>query len=136
MITVDFLAVLVATILAFAVGALWYSVLFGKQWRELMGFTDEVMKSMKMTPAKGLAGGFLTTLVMVFVLANLMAMTYTESIGAALTLAFWIWIGFVATIMSNLMWYENKPVKLYLINASHYLVAILLAALVLAWWPF
>jgi hypothetical protein len=89
-----------------------------------------------MTPAKGLAGGFLTTLVMVFVLANLMAMTYTESIGAALTLAFWIWIGFVATIMSNLMWYENKPVKLYLINASHYLVAILLAALVLAWWPF
>ncbi len=135
MITVDFIAVFVASVAAFMVGWLWYSVLFGKQWRELMGFTDEVMKSMQMTHAKAMGGGFLTTLIMVFVLANLMAMTNIEAVGAALTFAFWIWLGFVATIMSNSIWYENKPVKLYLINASHYFVALFVAALVLASWP-
>lgn len=135
MITVNFIAVIAAAVAAFMVGWFWYSALFGKQWRELMGFSDEVMRTMKMTPAKAMTGGFVTTLIMVFVLANLMAMTGSTTVGAALTFAFWIWLGFVATIMSNSLWYENKTTKLYLINASHYLVALLVAAFVLAWWP-
>lgn len=135
MISVDFVAVLAASVATFMVGWLWYSALFGKQWKELMGYTDEVMRTMKMTPAKSMAGGFVTTVILVFVLANLMAMTGATSTGAALTLAFWIWVGFVATIASNSIWYENRPTKLYLINASHYLVALLVAASVLSLWP-
>jgi len=135
MITVNFIAVIVATVAAFLVGALWYGPLFGKEWKRLMGFSDEAMRSMKMTPFQAMAGGFVATLVLTFVLANLMAMTLTVTVGAALTLAMWIWIGFVATIMSNMVWYESRPMKLYFINASHYLVALLVAAFVLAWWP-
>lgn len=132
---IDFLAVLGATLAAFVVGALWYGPLFGKQWKMLMGFSDESMKSMKMTFAKAMSGGFVATLVLVFVLANFLNTLPVLTVGTALTLGFWVWIGFVATIMTNMVWYENRPWKLYLINASHYLVAILVASAVLAWWP-
>ena len=135
MIDVNFIAVAVAAIAAFAVGALWYSVLFGRQWRVLMGMTPEVMAEPgRMGMGQAMAGGFVATLVMTFVLANLLAMTGTTTAGAALTLAFWIWLGFVATIMSNSLWYENRPLKLYVINVSHYFVALLVAALVLTLW--
>ena len=132
---VNYLAVLVSTIAAFAVGALWYGPFFGKQWRDLMGFSVGSMQTMKMTPAKAMTGGFVTTLVLVYVLANFFAMAEVSSIAAALTFAFWIWLGFIATIMLNSVWYENRTLQLYLINASHYLVALLVAALILAWWP-
>ena len=133
--SVNFLAVLAATVAAYAVGALWYTALFSKKWKMLMGFTDDVMKSMKMTPTGAMSGGFVATLLMVFVLANLLAMFSITSVGTALTFAFWIWLGFVATIMSNVVWYENRSWSLYFINASHYFFAILIAAYVLAWWP-
>ncbi len=132
---VNFVAVFVATVAAFMVGALWYGPLFGKSWKVLMGFSDETMKNMNMTLAKALSGGFVATLVLVFVLANFMHALRVLTVGEALALAFWIWIGFVATIMSNSMWYENRPLKLYVINASHYFVALMVAAAVLAWWP-
>lgn len=132
---VNLVAVLVATVAAFVVGALWYGPLFGKKWKELMGLTDESVKSMKMTMMQAMVGGFVTTLVLVYVLAHFLNLIPEGTVGAALTLAFWVWLGFVATIMMNSVWYENRPWKLYLINASHYLVAICVAALVLAWWP-
>ena len=135
LITVNFLAVVVASVAAFAIGALWYGPLFGRQWRMLMGFGDEAMRSMAMTPAKAMTGGFITTLILVFVLANMLALVGPSSVGEALTLSFWIWLGFVATIMMNSVWYENRPWKLYFINAAHYLVALLVATYILAWWP-
>jgi hypothetical protein len=144
MITVNLIAVVVAAIAAFAVGALWYSVLFGRQWRMLMGMGDGADMGGKMPMVQAMGGGFVATLVMVFVLANLMATAFSSdaieaikpnAIGTALTLAFWIWLGFIATVMSNSVWYENRPWKLYFINVSHYLVALLVAAAILAWWP-
>ena len=135
MIEINYIAVLVASVAAFAVGALWYGPLFGKNWRELMGFSAEATQSMKMTPVKAMAGGFISTLILTYVLAHFVTLIGVITVADALTLGFWIWLGFVATIMLNSVWYENRPLQLYLINASHYLVAILVAALVLSWWP-
>lgn len=132
---VNLVAVLAASLAAFAVGALWYGPLFGKQWKVLMGFTDESMKAMKMTMTQALSGGFVATLVLVYVLAHFLNFVPDKTISGALTLAFWVWLGFVATVMSNSVWYENKSWALYAVNASHYLVAILVAAFILAWWP-
>jgi|SRR3990167_5729170 len=132
---INYLAVLVSAIAAFAVGALWYGPLFGKQWKQLMGLTDDGISSVRLTAIQAMAGGFVTTLVIVFVLANLFVLAGVTTVTSAMTLAFWIWLGFVATIMLNSVWYENRPLQLYLINAAHYLVALLVAALVLAWWP-
>ena len=133
MITVNFIAVIVATIAAFIVGALWFTVLFGKEWRRLMNIPEGGMQGgMSMSSAMG--GGFIATLILVFVLANFLNWAGITAIGAALTLALWLWLA-VAAVMSNMIWYENRPVKLYVINAAHYLVALLVAAAIIAWWP-
>jgi hypothetical protein len=129
---VNYLAVLGATVAAFAVGMLWYTVLFGKMWRKEMGVVESgSMDGM----AKSMIGGFVATLVMVYVLGDILLALGMHDMANACVVAFWLWLGFVATILSNSMWYEHRSLKLYLINASHYLVAITVAALVLVSWP-
>lgn len=68
-ITINYLAVLLTAIVRMIVGILWYGPIFGKQWKKLMGFTDESMKVMKMKPMQATAGGFVTALIMAYVLA-------------------------------------------------------------------
>ena len=46
-IEINLVAVIIATVLAQAVGFLWYSpVLFGKRWMSLMGISNESKKGM------------------------------------------------------------------------------------------
>jgi hypothetical protein len=136
---INYLSILVATVAAFMVGWLWYGPLFGKPWMALMGISPDHMNSPEMRGQmwKVLVGGFVVTLVLVYVLANLMIVVGATDagIGTALVFGFWMWLGFIATIMFNSVLYERRPLKLYIINASHYLVAVLVATLVLAWWP-
>jgi hypothetical protein len=40
-----YIAAAVGAVVSFVVGCLWYSVLFGKKWQALMGFTDEQVKA-------------------------------------------------------------------------------------------
>lgn len=129
----NYLAILGAAIVAFAVGALWYGPLFGREWRRLMGIGEGA--NMGAMPTKAMTGGFVATLILVYVLAGLMSAMQVATVSAALVLAFWLWLGFVATILANSVFYEKRSWNLYLINAAHYLVAIALAAVVLAWWP-
>ena len=73
---VNYLAVLVATIAAFAVGALWYGPLFGRQWRVLMNYSEGHAGTPSggegMPMASAMVGGFFATLILVYVLAVLM----------------------------------------------------------------
>lgn len=131
MLEVNYLGVILATIGSFAVGALWYSVLFGKMWRELMGFTPEKMQSMTMTPFKAMAGGVASTFVMVWMLAYFAEAWGVADIGGSLMLGFLIWLGFQMPILIHSLWWEGKPVKLFAINATHQLVATCVASLVL-----
>jgi hypothetical protein len=40
-----YVAAAVGAVVSFVVGCLWYTVLFGKKWQALMGFSDEDVKS-------------------------------------------------------------------------------------------
>src|SRR5580693_6954197 len=95
---VNYLAVLVATIVAFVVGALWYGPFFGKPWKRLMGMNEGMQGSMPVWP---MVGGFIATLVMVYVLALLMKGLLITSGAQAAWLAFVLAIAFIGTIMLN-----------------------------------
>ena len=43
--SVNWLAVLVGTVLSMALGALWYGPLFGQYWLKLIGKTEEELES-------------------------------------------------------------------------------------------
>lgn len=92
---VNIVAVIVATVAMFGVGALWYMVLFSKQWAKMHGMdkmTDKEMKEMsaKMGPYYGLQ--LLMTIVSAWVLAYLMSLLPNV---APMLVAVLVWLGFV-----------------------------------------
>jgi hypothetical protein len=139
-ITINYAAVLLAAVANMVVGMLWYGPLFGKQWQALMGFNADSMKSMKMTAAQAIFGGCVTALIMAFVLAH-DAFVWGDFFGAsvggvmfAFQLAFWIWLGYVATVQAGAVLWEGKPWKLFMLNAAQSLVSLFAMALVLTFW--
>ncbi len=135
---VDYLAVLVAAVAAFAVGALWYGPLFGRQWRILMNYSEghagTPLGGQNMSMASAMTGGFIATLVLVYVFAVLMHALGIQTVGGAVWYGVFVALGFIATTMANSIFYERRPFALYFINVSHYIVALVVAALVLFYW--
>ena len=134
-VSINYLAVLVAAIASMIIGFLWYGPLFGNKWKKLVGFTDKNMKSMKMTPAQSMIVGFITTLVMSYILAHFVDYVQAKTLVDGAVLGLWIWLGFFATTQLGMVLWENKPFKLYLINTLHYLVTLAVMSAILAVWP-
>ncbi len=131
---INYLAVLVSAVVSFAIGFLWYGPLFGKQWISMMGFSKNSMKSMKIKPAVSMSLGFLSTLLMSYVLAMFVFFTQSSTIMSGITLGFWTWLGFIATTTLGSVLWENKSLRIYILNNSYNLISILTMAVILSVW--
>jgi hypothetical protein len=138
-IEINLIAVVLAAVANMVVGMLWYGPLFGKKWQALMGFTPESMKSMKMTAAQAIAGGCVTAFIMAYVLAHdafVWGAFFGTSVAPsvfALQLAFWIWLGYVATTQIGAVLWEGRPWKLFVLNAGNSLVSLIAMSLILTY---
>lgn len=97
-----------------------------------MGFNHDSMRSMPLSANQAMALGFVTTLLMVYVLAIFVSVA--PNMQGALMLTFWLWLGFTATVQAGSFLWEGKPIKLFIINASQTLVAMLVATIILVLW--
>jgi len=92
----NYLSILLATIAQFVVGAVWYSLFFGKKWAQIHGF-DKLSKEtqQKMMKSMGLFYGlqFFITIITTFVLALFSAALPSEWNLFGMTGFFWL--GFV-----------------------------------------
>lgn len=131
---VNYIAILVAAVAAQLIGMFWYSPAgFGNQWMKLAGISKkQIKKAKEKGMAKSYALGFLASLIMAYVLA---LFTHRGTLEGALQVAFWLWLGFVATTMLNMVLWKGAPVKLYVIDVSFYFVTILVMAGIIASWP-
>lgn len=134
-VSLNFWALLVATIGMISVGVLWYGPLFGQKWMQLKGFTKDRMKTMKMTPLQSMAISSVASLVMVFVMANFMKLIGVDTVEAAFSFTFWAWLGFVVSTQANAVLFEEEDPKVFYIHIAHLFVAMLVASLVLVLWP-
>ncbi|MSR70506.1 DUF1761 domain-containing protein [Candidatus Kaiserbacteria bacterium] len=134
-ITINYLAVIAAAVVAYAVGALWHSPAgFGKYWMHLMGFTEGHMKSMPLSPAQAMSIGFVVTLLMAYVLAHFVVLVGATTWQVALQLGFWLWLGLVAPTLANGWLWEGKSPKLFVFNAAYALVNVEVMVLILGLW--
>ena len=135
-IAVNYLAIVATTVVNIVLGFLWYGPVFGKPWMREMGFTQEDMKAAQQ---KGMGKTYalmvVGALVLNYVLAQFVVLFGATDYSSALQLAFWAWLGFVATTMLGQVFWESKSWTLYVINTAYYLVAISIAAVILAMWP-
>ncbi len=135
---INYVAVVAAALANMVLGMLWYGPLFGKPWMKLMGWKEADFEKMKNDPKmKGkmpmlylaaLAGA----LVMAYVLAHVITYVGAHDAASGAQAGFWMWLGFIATVMLGSVLWENKPVNLYLLNVGYYLVALVLMGAVIA----
>lgn len=133
---VNLLAVLVAAIVATAIGGFWYSpVGFGKQWSAFMGWTSKKdIDAMKKGAMQSYIWVFVAALVTAYVLAVVLGWAAAVTVADGFQVAFWIWLGFFATTQLGVMLWERKPFKLYAINTGFNLVALLVQGALLTVW--
>lgn len=128
-ITINWIAILVSTVAAMAIGATWYSkLLFAKPWMEAIGKTEEALKDGgNVGYAVAAAGAFLTS----YVLAHILQITGSDTIQEGLMTALWIWLGFQATTLATNGIFEGKSWKLIAIDAGQFLAVLLVASVIL-----
>lgn len=132
---INYAAVLVAAIISYLLGWAWHSpLLFGKTWMRLAGFTPESMKLMKMKAGTAMTLGFISTLVMSFVLAKFIPVFGVVDIAGALSLTFWVWLGFIVTTMLGGVLWENKSPNLFYFNILYPFVSIFIMTYVIMCW--
>lgn len=138
-IVINYWAVVVAAVANMFIGMLWYGPVFGKKWMSLMGFTRESMKKMPLTAMQAVFGGVITALIMSFVLAH-DAFVWGAFLGVgnpfmfAFQLAFWIWLGYVATTQVGSFLWEGRSFTLFVFNATESFVSLFVMALILTFW--
>jgi hypothetical protein len=93
---INFVAILIATVVQFIIGAVWYSALFGKLWGKIHGF-DKLPKATQQKMMKAMGPfyvlQFVVTLVTTFVLE--IFIVYLPHDWNVYGLAGFFWVGFV-----------------------------------------
>lgn len=124
---INYVAILAAVVANVVIGFLWYGPLFGKTWAGLLGI-DFTKKPGGAAMAKSMlfmiAGAFLMAYVFYHGLIFGNAYLGTTGISAGLQAAFYYWLGFIVPVTWGVVIWENKPWKLFFINAGYYLVAL------------
>jgi hypothetical protein len=128
---INWLSVLVATVVSFAVGSVWYSKpFFGKTWQQELKLSNEEITSSNMVKIFGLA----------FVLSFISAMFMDMFIGENST----IWSGMHAGLLVSIVWistalgvnylFARKSFKLFLIDAGYFVVFFIIMGAILGAW--
>lgn len=127
-------AVLVAAIVHWMLGAVWYGV-FTKQFVALMEWTPEKLNAIEtQSHTKEYLTAFVSSLILVYILAHFVQYTNARSAPGGLQTAFWLWLGFIATTQIATVVFEGRKPGLYLLNIGYQLVACSIAAVILAIW--
>ena len=115
---INYLAVLVAAIVSWGIGALWYSpVLFAKPWMKLIGKKEKDLKN-------GSKSGYLIALIAFLLVAYVMAhiVDYAASTSwiTGMETGLWLWMGFVATTMAINYSFGQRSRDLWVIDAGYF----------------
>lgn len=128
----NYVAVLVAGIVYFALGALWYSpLLFAKPWMAAVGLTNEDVQG-------GSPLIYLYPLIFYVIAAAVVALLIQAlgitTIAAGIFLGALGWLGFMLPAIGSSYIFESRSFKLFLITSGYHLLGFLLLGSILAVW--
>jgi Protein of unknown function (DUF1761) len=124
-------AVFAASLIGFVIGGLWYSpILFAKAWMQASGVSEAQAKSMNVARVFGLA--LLANVVMAFNLAAFLGAKATLQFG--LFAGFATGLGWVAMSLGVIYLFEQRSLKLWLINSGYQVLAYTVMGAILGAW--
>lgn len=126
------LALVVAAVISYGFGALYYGLL-GGPWMAALGKTDAEMKADKRIAPFVIA--FVALLVMATVLAGVMGHLGPGQVTLrnGLVSAAFIWVGFVATTLAVNHAFQGASRTLTLIDGGHWLGVLLIQGAIIGW---
>jgi len=127
----NYLAILVAAIFQWILGALWYSLIFGKQWKALVGHKEGAKQS---SMVLGMIASFVGGLILSFALAHVVQWSEASNFPWGTFIGFVCWLGFVAPLLFAQTLYENRSFKLFTINVFYWLFVLVISGGLLAQW--
>jgi hypothetical protein len=124
---VNYLAIIIAAVVAWLAGAVWYMAL-GRTWMAALGVTAEQMEARKRAPGAYLPFiyAFAAELVMAWTLAGILGHLGSLSVRSGLISAAFCWLGFVMAAMLVNNSFARRDWRLLLIDGGHWLVVLLL----------
>lgn len=125
------LPVLIAAVVQWLIGALWFGVVFKKSWSKLVGGTQESNRGRTIF---ALGCSFVASLILSFVLVAILQWAGTATFVAGASLAIICWLGFMAPPLFVQHIHERRPVNLFAINAAYWIVAMAVTGGMLAVW--
>jgi Protein of unknown function (DUF1761) len=131
----NWLAILVAAIAYFILGAIWYSFLFRNSWIRLTGV------NMNDPNGKKGVGGIMFTSFLLILLSTIGIALFLSKANVPLSWMSGARVGLVAGVcfsaaaISNSYLYEKRPFGLHLVNGGYNVVGSIIAGIVLAMWP-
>lgn len=130
----NYLAIAAAGAAKFALGGLWYSLLFQKQWLAEMKFSEEELAKAKGQGTPVLAITFVVGFVQVFALAVVLKAIKSDCVGCAVGTALMLSVAFAAVPIGINYLFERRSLRFFLVNAGYDLVGMALAGVILGAW--
>ena len=124
----NWLAIVAATLAFFAVGAIWYTALFGKAWQREVGLTSEQLaggRNMMLV----MGACLLLEFVVVLMLGHLFA-RIDPSDRAKMMMSVGFGLAIMAPAVGINYLYQRRSLKLFLIDAGHFVVGMTAVGLV------
>src|SRR3989454_113678 len=133
---INILAVLVAAVLTFVLGAVWYSpVLFAKQWMAAQGYTPEKLEEMKRRGVtRAYAVSVLCYLVTAYVMALLASYTNSTTLAQGLWLGFLSWLGVAPPGRAPPETFSGQTIPARVLPAGYQLSYLVLMGVLLSVW--
>lgn len=131
---ISYAAVVAAVVAAFVISSIWYGpFLFGKQLTELRDVSPASATDTSM-PAWKVLVELVRELVVAYVLARLVVLAGVVDWKGALSLGFWMWLGFPVAMLVGASLWEDNPWMLVLIHGGDWLVKMLVMTVIVAVW--
>lgn len=117
---VNWLAILLAAMLGFVVGGIWYGPVMGKKWLGAVGLREEDIENANMGKIYGGAFGF--SLIASWTLAHV-DQTYGQlSLPIMILTAFGVAIGFIVPAIGTNYLFSQKGKSLFFIDAGYWIL--------------
>jgi len=119
---VNWIAIIIALVINMIIGAVWYGI-FADPWMQSVGKTREEIQADQDWKAYGVAG--LNSLIMPFIMANVLNWAGASGIVPGLTVGLIVWLGFMAMPQATNYAFAGHPRNLWFVDSGYHLVSFL-----------
>jgi hypothetical protein len=139
---ISFMAVVVAVVVSFLFGWLWYGPLFGKRWAGHMKLPRNHKPDPKLM-LRSLGLTLLGTILMAYVLAHAVEVWRPSVWGVGqdgpsylygFFSGFFTWIGYFVPLLLGAVAWESRSWSLFRLNAAYHFVNLQIIGMILAYW--